>query len=146
MRLRPATPQDAPALARILGNWVRGTGWMPVLHSREEDLGFLSHLIATAEVTVAEEAEEEPLGFLALEGEEVRALYLREEARGRGIGRALLRAAQAARPRLTLWVFEANPRALAFYLREGFRVERRTDGAGNEEGLPDCLLAWEAQP
>ena len=141
MRLRAATPEDAPTLARILGDWVRETGWIPVLHSREEDVGFLRHLIETVEVTLAEEAA--PLGFLALDGEDVRALYLAPEARGRGIGRALLADAKARRSRLSLWVFEANSRAVAFYSREGFSVERRTDG-DNDEGLPDLLMTWEA--
>ena len=144
MRLRRATPEDAPALARILGDWVRETGWMPVLHTREEDLGFLAHLIGTTEVTLAEDGT--PSGFLALDGEDVRALYLAPEARGQGIGRALLDHAKASRGRLSLWAFEANPRAVAFYQREGFRVAERTDGSGNEEALPDLRMIWDATP
>ena len=144
MRLRRATPEDAPALARILGDWVRETGWMPVLHTREEDLGFLAHLIGTTEVTLAEDGG--PSGFLALDGEDVRALYLAPEARGQGVGRALLDQAKAGRTRLSLWAFEANPRAVAFYQREGFRVAERTDGSGNEEGLPDLRMLWDAAP
>lgn len=141
MRRRAATPEDASALARILGDWVRETGWMPVLHTREEDEGFLSRLIAGTEVTVAEDGA--TLGFLARDGEEVRALYLAPEARGRGVGRALLDRAKAGRGRLWLWAFEANVRAVAFYLREGFRVVERTDGSGNAERLADLRLAWE---
>ncbi len=118
------------------------TGWMPVLHTREEEAGFLRHLIAETEVTVAEDGE--PLGFLAREGEAVRALYLDSGARGRGVGVALLDRAKAGRARLSLWAFEANPQAVAFYEREGFRVVERTDGSGNEEKLPDLRLAWEA--
>lgn len=142
MRLRAAVPADAATLARILGDWVRETGWMPVLHTREEDVEFLRHLIGTAEVTVAETGE--PLGFLALDGDAVQALYLAPQARGRGIGRALLENAKAGRSRLWLWAFEANGRALAFYEREGFRVAERTDGSGNQENLPDLRLIWEA--
>lgn len=141
MTLRPATPDDAPALARTLGDWVREAGWMPVLHRREEDEGFLRHLIATTQVTVAEDGA--PLGFLSRDGEEVRALYLAPAARGQGWGRRLLDGAKAASPRLRLWTFEANGRARAFYAREGFREVRRT-GGDNEEGLPDLLLAWHA--
>ncbi len=144
MRLRPATPDDASALARILGDWVRETGWLPVLHTREEDLGFLTHLIATTDVIVAEDGP--MLGFLALDGKDVRALYLAPDARGRGVGRALLGRAKAGRDRLSLWAFEANPRAVAFYQREGFRVVERTDGSGNEEGLPDLRMVWETAP
>ncbi len=141
MRLRPATSADAPTLARTLGDWVRETGWMPVLHTREEDLGFLRHLIDTTEVTLAEDAE--PLGFLSLDGADVRALYLAPAARGRGIGRALLDRAKAGRDHLELWTFEANAPAIAFYEREGFRVAERTDGSGNDERLPDLRLIWE---
>ena len=144
MRLRPATPQDAPALALILGDWVRETGWMPVLHTREEDLGFVALLIEGTEVTVAE--EEAPLGFLSRDGKEVRGFHLAPSARGRGVGRALLDAAKGRNPRLALWAFQANARAVAFYLREGFRIERRTDGFINEEGLLDFRMVWEATP
>jgi GNAT superfamily N-acetyltransferase len=139
--LRPAGAADAPALARILGDWVREAGWMPVLHSREEDEGFLRHLIATTEVTVAEAGA--PLGFLSLDGEEVRALYLAPAGRGQGWGRRLLDGAKARSPRLRLWTFEANMGARAFYAREGFQVVRGTPG-DNDERLPDLLLAWEA--
>ena len=142
MTLRPATPGDAPALARVLGDWLRGTGWMPVLHSREEDEGFLRHLIATCEVTACE-MEAVASGFLARDGEAVRALYLAPEARGRGLGRMLLDGAKAASPRLSLWTLEANAGARRFYAREGFHEVRRTAG-DNAEGLPDVLLAWEA--
>ncbi len=142
MILRPATPDDAAPLALILGDWVRETGWMPVLHTREEDQGFLRHLIETGDVTVAE--DETPLGFLARDGEEVRALYLATAARGQGIGKALLDHAKAGHPTLRLWAFEANDRAVRLYLREGFRMAERTDGAGNEEKLPDLRMTWEA--
>ncbi|TNC46789.1 GNAT family N-acetyltransferase [Rubellimicrobium rubrum] len=144
MRLRPATSEDAPALARILGDWVRETGWMPVLHTREEDLGFVRLMIEGMEVTVADEGS--PLGFLALDGDQVPALQVAPEARGRGIGRALLDHAKSQNRHLALWVFEANARAVAFYEREGFEVARRTDGLHNEEGLPDLRMIWNAAP
>jgi GNAT superfamily N-acetyltransferase len=135
--IRAAVPADAPALALILGDWVRETGWMPVLHGREEDLALVAGLIAGGGVLVAEG------GFLAREGEEILALYLAPAARGRGVGRALLDAAKAGRDRLTLWAFAQNGRALAFYRREGFVEAFRTDGAGNEARLPDVRMIWE---
>jgi len=142
MRLRPASLDDAPALARLLGDWVRETGWMPVLHTRAEDLGFVAMLIEGTDVTVA--GEDAPLGFLSRDGEEVRAFQVAASERGQGIGRALLGRSKARSPRLGLWVFQANLRAVAFYQREGFHIERRTDGLLNEEGLPDIRMVWEA--
>jgi GNAT superfamily N-acetyltransferase len=49
---------------------------------------------------------------------------------------------KAREPRLVLWTFQANSAAIAFYLREGFVEIERTDGAGNEEGLPDVRMIW----
>lgn len=135
--IRQATAADAGWCARVLGDWVRETGWMPVLHSREEDLGFVAGLIARTEVLVAEG------GFLAREGDEVLALYLAPDARGRGAGKALLDAAKEGRERLTLWAFQRNAGALRFYAREGFAEMERTDGARNEAGLPDMRMVWE---
>jgi GNAT superfamily N-acetyltransferase len=72
----------------------------------------------------------------------VGGLYLAPEARGRGVGRALVAAAKARRPEgLTLWTFVANEGARRFYAREGFVEVGRTEGE-NEEGLADVLLAW----
>lgn len=139
MNLRAATGADLPALARILGDWVREMPWMPKLHGRDEDLWFLGQL---RERGVLRVAGAEPAGFLARQGGEVDALYLALAARGQGIGSALLDEAKAAEPVLRLWTFQANSAARAFYARAGFVEIERTDGAGNEERLPDVRLEW----
>lgn len=134
-----ATPAHAPALARILGDWVRETDWMPQLHSREEDRQFLSHLIEKTQVVVADPVR--PVGFVAVDGEEVPALYVLPAARSRGLGKALLDHVRESRARLALWTFQANTGARRFYAREGFSEIARTEG-DNEEGLPDVRLEW----
>jgi hypothetical protein len=51
--------------------------------------------------------------------------------------------AKARRPDgLGLWTFQVNAPAIRFYLRHGFRIIRRTDGAGNEEREPDLRMEW----
>lgn len=140
--LRPATADDAPDLARIMGDWIDQTPWRPRLHSRDGDLRHLARVIGEMQVTVAHEGEA-PLGFLALEGDEVDKLYVDGPARGRGLGKLLLDHAKGQVARLGLWTFQANTGARRFYAREGFCEVRLTDGAGNEEKLPDAWLAWE---
>lgn len=65
----------------------------------------------------------------------VHDLAVRPDYRGRGLGSALLAAAEAAARasgyvRLTLEVKEHNPRARAVYAKAGFVTEDPTDGLG----------------
>jgi GNAT superfamily N-acetyltransferase len=136
-----AVVEDAGPLARILGDWIRETGWMPVLHSREEDAAFVAALIRDQTVRVAR-TDAGPVGFLARSGGKVAALYLAPGARRGGIGTALLEDAKRGAGELVLWTFLANGQAIAFYLREGFVEIERGDGSGNDEGLPDAKLEW----
>ena len=141
--LRPARPEDAAACAAVFNDWVDATPWMPRVHPRDDVQRFYrEHVMATCEVTVAE-MEGVVRGFLALDSEGfVAGFYLAPEARGRGVGAALMAGAKARRPeRLLLWTFVANEGARRFYAREGFVEVARTDGE-NEEGLPDVMLEW----
>lgn len=136
-----AVPSDAADLGLILGDWIRETGWMPVLHSREDDRVFLGGLIETHLVRVVRHGET-TLGFIARKGGEIDALYLGSAARGRGIGKALVDEVKATEPLASLWTFQANTGAIAFYRREGFIEAERTDGRGNDERLPDIRMTW----
>lgn len=135
--VRRAIPGDAPALGAILSDWIDETPWMPRLHRRDEDRGFVAGLIRAADVWT----NAQRTGFVARTDDEVTALYLAAPARGRGLGSVLLNTARAGRDALALWTFQANGAAIAFYLREGFTEADRTDGE-NDEGLPDVRLIW----
>ena len=139
--LRKARATDAGAVGRILSEFIDTTAWMPRIHSRAEDLGFAGAMIDRGWVIVADAPP--VVGFLARDGEEVHALYLARAARGQGIGKALLDHAKASSARLRLWTFRANAGARRFYAREGFAEGRRTDGADNDEKLPDLQLSWQ---
>ncbi|WP_436736587.1 N-acetyltransferase family protein [Streptomyces sp. BBFR102] len=134
--IRPAGPDDGPALARI-----DHATWSP-LHAVTErpdapaDPFFDGHRDPRDHL-VAEDGRG-ILGYAVLRCpvplpafahvRQIQGLAVREEARGRGVGRALLRAcaaearAQGAR-RLTLRVLGHNAPARALYAAEGFRVE-----------------------
>ena len=138
--IRPTTPDDAPACARILQGWLDATPWVPDLHTLAETEGFVQHRLMRGEVLVA--GHERVEGFLARAGEEIAALYVDAGSRGRGIGSALIRAAQARAGRLRLWTFRANQGARRLYARHGFREGRATEG-DNDEGLPDVEMTWD---
>ncbi len=143
-RIAPAVPRDAARLACILGDWVRETSWMPQLHDPVEDRAFLARLIRDIEVLTLRDGRS-VLGFVALDGDEVQALYLASGARGQGHGKRLLDTAKERRDRLKLWTFQANEAARRFYAREGFEPVRFTNGEDNDEGLPDVRLVWQRE-
>jgi len=72
----------------------------------------------------------DPRGENAPRETELYALYTRASTHGSGLGQRLFTEAIAGRPAF-LWVLERNPRATAFYERNGFRF----DGAA--EKMPE---------
>ncbi len=61
-----------------------------------------------------------------------------------GAGTQLVEAAKASGADvLELWCFQANSRARRFYEARGFRTIRFTDGAHNEERMPDARYRLE---
>ncbi|APE45274.1 hypothetical protein BOO69_03665 [Sulfitobacter alexandrii] len=125
----------------ILSEFVDTTPWIPRVHSRAQDLAHAGDMIEMGWVTLAEDGRD-VIGFAARDAGDLHALYVARHARGRGVGSDLLQQAKAAVSRLTLWTFQANTAAQRFYRRHGFTEVLRTDGATNDEGLPDIRFEW----
>lgn len=82
-------------------------------------------VVGTAVVTYAPQQWELGLG-IALPTDDfcqLNHLYLRREAHGTGLAQAMLDLALPNRQPAHLWVLIGNPRAEAFYRRNGFRAE-----------------------
>ncbi len=141
INITPARPDDAAACAAILSDWIEATDWMTPLRDRGTLRADMVDLIARGWVIVARQPGA-VAGFLARDRAEIHALYVAGQARGQGIGQALLAQAKAATARLRLWTFQADTRARAFYQAEGFVETGRTDGSGNDHKLPDIRYEW----
>jgi putative acetyltransferase len=142
MRLRRATREDADAIAELFRASYGSIGFLPTLHTPEEDRGYFRGVVADEEVWVAER-DGDLVGFAALTPAELDHLYVRPGEQGRGVGTALLDLAKLRRPDgFTFWVFQRNERARHFYERHGCHVVRLGDGSENEEREPDALYAW----
>jgi GNAT superfamily N-acetyltransferase len=116
-----------------------------MLHTVKEDRWIIINLILKkCEVTVAEDESGIVVAFLARQGEEVRLLHTRPDLIGMGAGTQLIDAAKAIGiGALELWCFQANQPARRFYEARGFHAIRFTDGAQNEEQMPDTRYRWE---
>jgi ribosomal protein S18 acetylase RimI-like enzyme len=142
---RPARPADAAAIAQVHIRSREAT--MPYLPPRRRSDAQVEDwvrdvVLAGSRVWVAELGGR-VVGYAAVEGDHLDALYLLAEVRRRGIGSRLLEAAKAHRPQgLSLFVFQRNTDARAFYLRHGFTVTAVTDGSANMEREPDMAMRW----
>ncbi|MGJ5618478.1 GNAT family N-acetyltransferase [Sulfitobacter sp. MF3-043] len=142
--LRPARTTDAGTVGAILSEFAETTSWMPSLHTRAENIAHAGHLIDRGWVTVAEH-DGGVVGFIASDGTEIDALYVTRSVRGHGVGSALLDDARAKAAHLSLWTFQVNVRACAFYERHGFVEVARTDGSNTDEKLPDVRYEWKVE-
>ena len=142
--LRRAAASDADEIANVYYASFRLLTFLPMLHTIEEYRWFVSNVtLKECEVTVAED-ESGIVAFLARREEEVRLLYTRPDRIGMGAGTQLIDAAKASGVgALELWCFQANERAWRFYEARGFHAIRFTDGADNEERMPDVRYRWE---
>jgi GNAT superfamily N-acetyltransferase len=143
--LRPARPRDGSAVAGVFGAARAQMRYLPHLHTPAEDVAFFSEtVLPSSHVTVAA-VDDVIVGFSAVKDGWLDHLYVVPARQGDGIGGLLLdRAMTAARSGLSLWVFAANHRAIAFYARAGFVEVLRTEGSANEERQPDVQMRWPA--
>jgi putative acetyltransferase len=135
MRVRPARPEDVPALARVAarsyGHAFRAILDAAALESR--DSAYFAALFAEKRsgMQVAE-SEGKAVGFSLVTDGHIDMLFIDPAEAGRGGGTMLLRAAEAAGAR-TLEAFRDNGPARAFYESRGWRAveeyEREFAGA-----------------
>ena len=135
---RPYTDED---LDELLDVWYQAS---LIAHSflTEEFLATERRQIAEHWLPMAKtrvyETEGRVVGFLALVGNEVGAIFVDPSFQGRGIGRALMDRARESRPFLELNVLEANAIGRRFYDAYGFEfVDRHV---GEATGQPELRL------
>jgi len=89
-------------------------------------------------LTVAENEEQIPVGFMGIAGQHLEMLFISNEERGKGLGRELLEYGMEKYSVNDLAVNEQNPLAKGFYEHMGFEVYKRTEC--DEQGNPYPLL------
>lgn len=124
---RASRAADAVACAQIICDWGAETPWMVPIDERDAVAASWCDLLASNTAWVAER-QAQVVGFCVREDDNITGLYVQKDARGLGIGKTLLDQAKVDRDWITVWVYEMNTLARAFYRREGFRdVSREKD-------------------
>ncbi len=91
-------------------------------------------MIPKAEVLVAEK-NGEIQGFAGIMQDYLAGIFVRDGCRSQGVGKRLLDTFKERHPKITLQVYQKNPRAIGFYQREGFSVcgEQTEPDSGEKE-------------
>jgi ribosomal protein S18 acetylase RimI-like enzyme len=144
-RIRFAEDADAAVIARI--HVTSRLAAMPYLppqeRSHEQVTRWIRDVVLRQCRTWVAVRDAEIMGYAALDGDLLEDLYLRPDARRQGIGTLLLDEVRRHSPDgLSLYVFQQNTEARAFYEHHGFTVLDTNDGERNMENLPDLTLRW----
>ena len=144
MRIRRAKRRDSSAIAGVIRRARAGMAYLPRnIHSTVQITAWIRDGVLAEDHVWVAEIEGRIVAFAARGGGFLNHLYVHPDHQGRGIGAALLDRAKAeAAAGLSLWTFEPNKRAIRFYERHGFVTCETTDGQGNQEKIPDRLMAW----
>lgn len=146
--VRPATPQDAPAVAAVLcDSRAEFVAYAPMAHTRQDVQRWMAEVLIPGGGVHVATIGVRVVAMLAAScapgASWIEQLYVQPGYTGRGLGARLLEAAHAMlEPPIRLHTFQANAGARRFYERHGYVAVAFTDGSGNEERCPDVLYEW----
>ena len=74
-------------------------------------------------------------------GQYMEGIFVRDEMQSQGIGKLLLNFVKEKKTKLYLNVYQKNTRAIHFYQREGFEIQR--EGLDEVTGEKDYVMVWQ---
>lgn len=139
--IRKFQPQDTDKVMKI---WLDGSldshDFIPAAYWQKNFAVVRDEYLPAAQTYVWEE-NGEIKAFASLRDEDyIGALFVSAEARGRGIGKALMFELQKNHSRLNLQVYSQNKKAVRFYHRCGFQILR--EGTDLPTGAKELMMSW----
>lgn len=142
IRIRPYQDED---LSGVLSSWENASRlahpFLPESFLRQERHNIPNLYLPNADTWVAETADQ-VVGFIALIGNEVGAIFVEPDHHGSGVGWALMDQAKSLHAKLEVEVFAANRIGRAFYDRYGFATLH--ESVHEPTGQPLLRLKYES--
>jgi len=144
VRLRASTAADVEPLYGIWERSVAATHDFVSAADLAEIAKLVRHqYLPKAVFTVACDEDDRVLAFMGMSCGEIDSLFVDADARGTGVGRALIEYARRVSPeRLTVEVNEQNAQAAGFYARMGFKTVGRKPLDHQGRPYPLLQLEW----
>jgi len=105
----------------------------------ESNFEFVKEMMLQAEVYVYED-NHEIQGFIGMTDEYISGIFVCGEVQSQGIGKCLLDYAKSKKKKLLLNVYQKNARAISFYQREGFDIQR--SDLDEATGEKEYVMVW----
>lgn len=137
MKVRRGTPRDAPRALEIWRNAVDATHRFLTPEDRRAIDAIVAEWLPAADLWLVDDGER-PVGFLAMDGDTIDALFVDPAVHGRGFGTALLDHALKLAPEALVDANEQATNALAFYEARGFVRTGRSET--DRQGRPYPLV------
>ena len=133
MKVRGGTSADMPRALEIWRSAVDATHRFLTPEDRAKiDEIVAEQYLPNAELWLAVDDEDRPMGFMAMSSGSIDALFVDAAVHGQGYGTLLVDHALSLEAHLAVGANEQASNAVAFYQRRGFRIVGRspTDGEG----------------
>lgn len=139
--IRKFQETDTDAVTRIwLESNMEAHDFIPAAYWKEH-FTHVGEMLPRAEVYVLEERKLSGiLGFIGLDQDHIEGIFVRKEARSQGKGKQLLDFVKEIHSGLTLHVYRKNHRAVGFYRREGFTVQK--EDIDPATGEAEYVMEW----
>lgn len=106
----------------------------------KDNIDLVKEMLPQAEVYVYEN-DCQIEGFIGLNDEYMEGIFVRDEMQSQGIGKLLLNFVKEKKTKLYLNVYQKNTRAIRFYQREDFEIQR--EGLDEVTGEKDYVMVWQ---
>ena len=132
MELVEVTQLDEALTAQLLAVWESAVTATHQFLTAAEMAAIKKYVPTALHLVVGMDETRQPLAFMGVADKKLKMLFVRAEARGRGIGKQLLAYGMARYAVQEVTVNEENPQAIGFYQHMGFQTIRRS--AVDEQG------------
>ncbi|MFC6176122.1 GNAT family N-acetyltransferase [Companilactobacillus huachuanensis] len=137
LKIVPVTKRDTLLIAQLTVIWensVRAThSFLSENNIQDFKNSMPKFLMEVSHLIIALDKNNQPLGFMGINGPEIDMLFIDNKKRGQGIGKALINFGITNYHAKQITVNEQNPQAIGFYKHMGFVEYHRqiTDDQGN---------------